>query len=111
MLQNHLPEAQMVAISRNTMEKGDEAFDCYDQRQSAGTCGLNQLRTLVPGLWIRIDLMRIRIRIRIQHFSNCGIRIQIPMLIQIRIQFQIQGFDDQKLKKMTAGNFFVPRPP
>jgi hypothetical protein len=29
------------------------------------------------------------------------------MWIRIRIQFQIQGFDDQKLKKFSAGKFFL----
>ncbi len=37
------------------------------------------------GMWIRIDFMRIRS----QHFSY----------LRIRIQFRIQGFDDQKYKK------------
>ncbi len=48
------------------------------------------LQIVLSGLWIRIDLMRIRIRI--QPFS----------LLRIRIQFRIQGFDDQKLIKFTV---------
>jgi hypothetical protein len=44
------------------------------------------------GLWIRIDLMLIRIR----HFS---------LWLRIRIQFRIQGFDDQKT------NLLILRPP
>ncbi len=47
-----------------------------------------------PGLWIRIDLMRIRV----QHFSQLRIRI--------RIQFQIQGFDDQKIEKICSCKTF-----
>jgi hypothetical protein len=47
------------------------------------------------GLWIRIDLMRIRI----QQFSL--------LRIWIRIQFRIQGFDDQKLKKIHSCKTFL----
>ncbi len=50
---------------------------------------------------IRIDLMRIWIRIRIQHFFYLWIRIQVPM----RIQIQIQGFEDQTLEKIYSWNF------
>ncbi len=47
------------------------------------------------GLWIRIDLKRIRI----QHFFSLQIQIWI------QIQFRIQGFDDQKF---TAVQLFLP---
>ncbi len=66
------------------------------------------------GLWIRLDLMQIRIRIRIQHLFHWRIRILIPRRIRIliprrirnRIQFQIQGFDDdQKLNKIYSWKF------
>ncbi len=62
-----------------------------------------------PGLWIRIELMQIRI----QHFSWLRIRI--------RIQFWTQGFDDQKLEKIYSWkkwiffdknfNLVIPRSP
>jgi hypothetical protein len=59
--------------------------------------GTNQVN-LASGLWIRIDLLRIRIRIdllriRIQHF--CSIRIQI------RIQAKTE-----LLKTISFSNFF-----
>ncbi len=62
---------------------------------------MRQWGNLLSGLWIRIDLVRIRIRIRIQHLIL--LRIRIPM--RIWIQFQIQGFDDQQLKKMCSWKF------
>ncbi len=46
------------------------------------------------GLWIRIDLMRIRI----QQFSL--------LRIWIRIQFRSQGFDDLNLKKIHSCKTF-----
>jgi hypothetical protein len=49
----------------------------------------------IPGLRIRIDLMRIRI----QHFSKCGSGFRI------RIPDPDPGFDDLKLKEFTARNF------
>jgi hypothetical protein len=51
---------------------------------AAGTLGEKFFVVASAGLWIRIDLMRIRI----QHFS----------LLRIRIQFRIQDFDDKRLK-------------
>jgi hypothetical protein len=67
---------------------------CSLQPQVDGLAEVDDLEG-EAGLWIRIDLMRIRI----QHFFKLRIRIQIPMRIRIGIQFQIQDFDDQKLEK------------
>jgi hypothetical protein len=50
---------------------------------------------LAPGFRIRIDLMRIRILIRIQHFFK--LRIRIPDLDP--------GFDDLKLKIIYSWKF------
>jgi hypothetical protein len=55
---------------------------------------LGRPKSVEAVLWIRLDL----IRIRIQHFFQ----------LQIRIQFQILGFDDQKLEreKIYSWKFF-----
>jgi hypothetical protein len=60
-----------------------------------GHCMIEFLFQL-PGFRIRIDLMRNRIRIRIQHY----------FLLRIRIPDPDPGFDDLKLKKITAEIFF-----
>jgi hypothetical protein len=70
---------------------------CSLQPQVDGLAEVDDLEG-EAGLWIRIDLMRIRI----QHFFKLRIQIQIPM----RIRFQIQGFDDQKLQKIYSGTIF-----
>jgi hypothetical protein len=62
-------------------------FAGWARRAELALSILDLVQELEAGLWIRSDLMRIR--------------IQLPM--RIRIQFQIQCFDDQK--KNTAGNF------
>jgi hypothetical protein len=49
---------------------------------------------LQSGFRIRIDLMRIRIRSGSRIFSNCGSGFRIPD--------PDPGFDDLKLKKITA---------
>ncbi len=50
---------------------------------------------IYAGLWICIDF--VRIRIRIQYFFK----------LRIRFQFQIQGFADQKFKKIESWKFYI----
>jgi hypothetical protein len=53
---------------------------------------------LLAGLWIRIHFLRIRIRIQ-------------SLMVEVNTDpdpdpIWIQGFNDQKMKKITAENFF-----
>ncbi len=63
------------------------------------SCLLNSLQgtCILAGLWIRIHFFRIRIRIQ-------------SMMLETNTDpdpIRIQGFNDQKLKKLTAENFLL----